>query len=148
MEYFTYRRFKTKGIDGEFNPAWDNSHGAAALHAPTVADIMRRNERKRVGALYPHTFEGVTDKDSTVTYKFYGQAEGGVFRLRRTSTRRRQGAQNLYWKTSVLCQRRSLFHITESGWRAARKGGLIMYKVTSGGEVICYSTRSFLSGSR
>ena len=99
--YFTYRRFKTKGIDGEFNLKYGTivTERGGMLHAPDGRRVCLATSENGWEHFHPHTKEGhYRQKLLARLYDFYGCAAGGKRAAADFDPENWRGAQNLYWK--------------------------------------------------
>lgn len=101
MEYFTYRRFKAAGIDGDFNL----KHGTiltesdGMLYAPDGRRVCLATSENGWEHFHPHTKEGrYRQKLLARLYDFYGCAAGGKRAAADFDPENWRGAKNLYWK--------------------------------------------------
>ena len=101
MEYFTYRRFKGAGIDGEFNLKYGTivSERDGMLHAPDGRRVCLVTSENGWEHFHPHTAEGFyRQRLLACLYDFYGKPAGNARAAADFDPEKWQGAQNLYWK--------------------------------------------------
>lgn len=101
MQYFTFRRFKSKGIDGEFNLKYGTLVGEAGgmLYAPDGRRICAATSENGWEHFHPNTPEGFYRQRLLARlYDFYGKPAGNARAAADFDPEKWQGAQNLYWK--------------------------------------------------
>ena len=102
MDYFTYRRFKGKGIDGYFNLKYGTivTERNNFLFAPDSRCICAVTSENRWGHFHPNTAEGrERQKMLDRLYKFYGHPRNAERFAADFQDDKWPGATNHYWKS-------------------------------------------------